>query len=73
MIASHLIISGKGTVRYYSKDHFFQQEAHDQEINAVKWSSLERLVATGGADRKVKLWDISKGKTDSIFCMDWMP
>lgn len=36
-------------------------EAHDQEINAVKWSSLERLVATGGADRKVKLWDISKG------------
>lgn len=36
-------------------------EAHDQEINAVKWSTLERLVATGGADRKVKLWDISKG------------
>ncbi|KAJ1529756.1 hypothetical protein ONE63_006505 [Megalurothrips usitatus] len=36
-------------------------EAHEQEVNAVKWSSLERLVATGGADRKVKLWDISKG------------
>ena len=45
--------------RYSS--NFALQEAHDQEINAVKWSPLERLVATGGADRKVKLWDISKG------------
>ncbi|XP_018321782.1 autophagy-related protein 16-like [Agrilus planipennis] len=36
-------------------------EAHDGEVNAVRWSHLERLVATGGADRRVKLWDVSKG------------
>ncbi|KAH1006054.1 hypothetical protein HUJ04_006936 [Dendroctonus ponderosae] len=36
-------------------------DAHDGEVNAVKWSPVDRLVATGGADRKVKLWDISKG------------
>lgn len=39
-----------------------QFDAHDGEVNAVKWSPLERLVATGGADRKVKLWDVGKGK-----------
>lgn len=37
-------------------------DAHDGEINAVRWSPVDRLVATGGADRKVKLWDVSKGK-----------
>lgn len=38
-----------------------QFDAHDGEVNAVKWSPVERLVATGGADRKVKLWDVGKG------------
>lgn len=37
------------------------QDAHDGEVNAVQWSPVERLVATGGADRKVKLWDVGKG------------
>ncbi|XP_034487747.1 autophagy-related protein 16 isoform X2 [Drosophila innubila] len=36
-------------------------EAHENESHAVRWSPVERLVATGGADRKVKLWDIGKG------------
>ncbi|KAJ8719016.1 hypothetical protein PYW07_016572 [Mythimna separata] len=35
-------------------------DAHDGEVNAVKWSPTDRLVATGGADRKVKLWDVAK-------------
>ncbi|XP_051169478.1 autophagy-related protein 16-1-like [Leptopilina boulardi] len=35
--------------------------AHDGEVNAVRWSPVDRILATGGADRKVKLWDISKG------------
>lgn len=39
-----------------------QFDAHDGEVNAIKWSPLERVVATGGADRKVKLWDVGKGK-----------
>ncbi|CAH2040520.1 unnamed protein product, partial [Iphiclides podalirius] len=35
-------------------------DAHEGEVNAVKWSPTDRIVATGGADRKVKLWDVSK-------------
>jgi WD40 repeat protein len=42
------------------------QEAHDGEVNAVKWHPVARMVATGGADRKVKLWDVSKGKIGMI-------
>lgn len=37
------------------------QSAHDGEVSAVKWSPVDRILATGGADRKVKLWEISKG------------
>lgn len=37
-------------------------EAHENESHAVRWSPVERMVATGGADRKVKLWDIGKSK-----------
>ncbi|XP_055620988.1 autophagy-related protein 16-1 [Toxorhynchites rutilus septentrionalis] len=39
----------------------FKFDAHDGEVNAVRWSPIERVVATGGADRKVKMWDVSKG------------
>ncbi|XP_017758216.1 PREDICTED: autophagy-related protein 16-1-like [Eufriesea mexicana] len=39
--------------------------AHDGEVYAVKWSPDERMLATGGADRKVKLWNISKGASES--------
>ncbi|XP_049940345.1 autophagy-related protein 16-1-like isoform X1 [Schistocerca serialis cubense] len=35
-------------------------DAHEGEVHAVKWSPVDRIVATGGADRKVKLWDVSK-------------
>lgn len=43
-------------------------EAHENESHAVRWSPVERLVATGGADRKVKLWDIGKGNDYYYFC-----
>ncbi|ALC46614.1 CG31033 [Drosophila busckii] len=39
-------------------------EAHENESHAVRWSPVERMVATGGADRKVKLWDVGKGLTE---------
>ncbi|KAK1134575.1 hypothetical protein K0M31_007357 [Melipona bicolor] len=39
--------------------------AHDGEVYAVKWSPAERMLATGGADRKVKLWNISKGASEN--------
>ncbi|XP_075235335.1 autophagy-related protein 16-1-like isoform X4 [Lycorma delicatula] len=40
-------------------------DAHDGEVNAVRWSPIDRIVATGGADRKLKLWDVSKGVLES--------
>ncbi|XP_014256099.1 autophagy-related protein 16-1 isoform X2 [Cimex lectularius] len=40
-------------------------DAHESEISAVKWSPVDKIVATGGTDRKVKLWDISKGLAES--------
>ncbi|KAJ0177795.1 hypothetical protein K1T71_006668 [Dendrolimus kikuchii] len=40
-------------------------DAHDGEVYAVKWSPTDRLVATGGADRKVKLWDVSKSVVEN--------
>ncbi|XP_064615207.1 autophagy-related protein 16-1-like [Liolophura sinensis] len=36
-------------------------DAHEGEVNAVKWSPSGRIFATGGADRKLKLWDIQNG------------
>lgn len=39
--------------------------AHDGEVYAVKWSPADRVLATGGADRKVKLWNILKGAWES--------
>ncbi|KAF6213150.1 hypothetical protein GE061_010865 [Apolygus lucorum] len=40
-------------------------DAHEGEVSAVKWSPVDRIVATGGADRKVKLWDTSKNAAES--------
>ena len=40
----------------------FKFDAHDGEVNAVRWSPIERIIATGGTDRKVKLWDVGKGE-----------
>lgn len=42
--------------------HLVPQNAHEGEVNAVRWSPVERLVATGGADRKVNLWDVGKSE-----------
>uniref|UniRef100_A0A2A4J6Y3 Autophagy-related protein 16 domain-containing protein n=1 Tax=Heliothis virescens TaxID=7102 RepID=A0A2A4J6Y3_HELVI len=47
-------------------------DAHDGEVNAVKWSPTDRIVATGGADRKVKLWDVTKSKLLNYFTTESM-
>ncbi|XP_011865476.1 PREDICTED: autophagy-related protein 16-1 isoform X2 [Vollenhovia emeryi] len=39
--------------------------AHEGEVHAVKWSPTDRTLATGGGDRKVKLWNITKGTSES--------
>uniref|UniRef100_A0AAR2JJ02 Autophagy-related protein 16 domain-containing protein n=1 Tax=Pygocentrus nattereri TaxID=42514 RepID=A0AAR2JJ02_PYGNA len=36
-------------------------DAHDGEVNAVRFSPGSRLLATGGMDRRVKLWEVVAG------------
>ena len=36
-------------------------EAHDGEIMSSKWNSMGKYFATAGADRKIKIWEISRG------------
>ncbi|XP_055373780.1 autophagy-related protein 16 isoform X2 [Condylostylus longicornis] len=40
-------------------------DAHDGEINAVRWSPVGLILATGAADRKIKLWDVGKRMAES--------
>ncbi|XP_076045943.1 autophagy-related 16 [Oratosquilla oratoria] len=39
-------------------------DAHDSEVNAIQFSPQGRIVATGGADRKLKLWDVNHGTAE---------
>uniref|UniRef100_V9KLL2 Autophagy-related protein 16-1-like protein n=1 Tax=Callorhinchus milii TaxID=7868 RepID=V9KLL2_CALMI len=36
-------------------------EVHDGEVNAVQFSPNSNLLATGGSDRTIKLWDMVRG------------
>ena len=46
---------------------YLRFEAHDGEVNAIKWSPHGLVVATGGGDRKLKIWDVSKVKLMYFF------
>uniref|UniRef100_A0A8C1PS25 ATG16 autophagy related 16-like 1 (S. cerevisiae) n=2 Tax=Cyprinus carpio TaxID=7962 RepID=A0A8C1PS25_CYPCA len=39
-------------------------DAHDGEVNAVRFSPGSRLLATGGMDRRVKLWEVISGRCE---------
>ena len=39
-------------------------EAHDGEVNAVKWNPSGSMFGTGGSDRKIKLWEVIGGKCE---------
>ncbi|RXM98966.1 Autophagy-related protein 16-1 [Acipenser ruthenus] len=39
-------------------------DAHEGEVNAVRFSPGSRLLATGGMDRRVKLWEIVSGRCE---------
>ncbi|KAJ8280568.1 hypothetical protein GJAV_G00056350 [Gymnothorax javanicus] len=39
-------------------------DAHDGEVNAVCFSPGSRLLATGGMDRRVKLWEVVAGRCE---------
>ncbi|KAM4771638.1 autophagy-related protein 16-1 isoform 2-T2 [Rhinophrynus dorsalis] len=40
-------------------------DAHDGEVNAARFSPGSRLLATGGMDRRVKLWDVYGDKCEA--------
>ncbi|XP_053565906.1 autophagy-related protein 16-1 isoform X2 [Bombina bombina] len=40
-------------------------DAHDGEVNAVRFSPGSRLLATGGMDRRVKLWEVIGDKCET--------
>ncbi|KAM9001182.1 autophagy-related protein 16-1 isoform X2 [Sarcophilus harrisii] len=40
-------------------------DAHDGEVNAVQFSPGSRLLATGGMDRRVKLWEVFGDKCEA--------
>ncbi|KAK2846491.1 hypothetical protein Q5P01_009490 [Channa striata] len=58
-------------------------EAHEQGINAVRFSSSSDLLATGGTDRIIKLWEVRAGlmshratldgSTEGITCVEFDP
>ncbi|XP_075385412.1 autophagy-related protein 16-1 isoform X2 [Tenrec ecaudatus] len=39
-------------------------DAHDGEVNAVQFSPGSRMLATGGMDRRVKLWEVFADKCE---------
>jgi len=43
---------------------YLKFDAHDSEVNAIKWTPHGLLLASGGGDRKVKMWDVSKGRQE---------
>lgn len=56
-------VGGMGYMKSANPTNIYMKfEAHETESHAVRWSPIERVIATGGADRKVKLWDVGKGK-----------
>lgn len=62
------------TFHYRNRFYLYNiQESHDGVVSAVKWSPVDRVVATGGEDRKVKLWDVSKGKLQFDNFVDILP
>ncbi|XP_037630689.1 protein Atg16l2 isoform X1 [Sebastes umbrosus] len=58
-------------------------EAHEQGINAVRFSSSSQLLATGGTDTVIKLWEVRAGSlthrasldgsTEGITCIEFDP
>uniref|UniRef100_A0A3Q2XJN9 ATG16 autophagy related 16-like 1 (S. cerevisiae) n=1 Tax=Hippocampus comes TaxID=109280 RepID=A0A3Q2XJN9_HIPCM len=63
-------VVGSGRVRFSGLRAFvirllcFVQEAHDGEVNAVRFSPGSRVLATGGMDRRVKLWEVASGRCE---------
>lgn len=48
----------------------FALDAHELGINAVRFSTRSNLLATGGTDRVIKLWDIEAGTLQNRGTLD---
>ena len=42
----------------------FKFDAHDGEVNCIKYHKSGKYFATGGGDRKIKLWEYKDNKCD---------
>uniref|UniRef100_A0ABM5FVS9 Protein Atg16l2 isoform X1 n=1 Tax=Pogona vitticeps TaxID=103695 RepID=A0ABM5FVS9_9SAUR len=42
------------------------QEAHASEVNAIRFSPNTSLLATGGTDRLIRLWNVVGGRLESL-------
>nr|AWV66630.1 autophagy-related protein 16 [Brachionus rotundiformis] len=44
----------------------YKFDCNEGEVNAIKYHRNGKYFATGGGDRKIKLWELKDGKADSI-------
>ncbi|XP_033001813.1 autophagy-related protein 16-2 isoform X2 [Lacerta agilis] len=43
-----------------------EQEGHASEINAARFSPNSSVLATGGADKLIRLWDVAGGRMEKV-------
>lgn len=62
MLADEVKNISTGPERFHSSEPeiIMKFEAHETEASAVRWNPVDKMVATGGADRRVKLWDVKQ-------------
>lgn len=65
-LQTECVDSPTGTIREVRLPNtaLFVFDAHDGEVNAVRFSPSSRLLATGGMDRRVKLWEVVRDKCE---------
>jgi len=52
-----------GTINVFNGDgHTFRLEGHTTEIDAIEWSPNNQWLASGSADKTIRLWDTSTGE-----------
>lgn len=59
-----MLIFIRVSISFVKIDYYcsFLKDAHESEVDAVQWNPMCRTLATGGLDKKVKLWDLSEGQ-----------
>lgn len=60
-------------MRPHGSDFKRLQEGHEGEVNALTFSYQGRLLASGGSDRRIKLWDVNHGESINPFTAESDP